>query len=89
MKRVEIHDTYEEVKDNTGKVLHPFFIETSVASEHLSVDEAKTKVKEIYEASKKLGTYVERVYKEYLGYVDVDIILDSGKKFKRIIYIIE
>lgn len=89
MKKVEVHDTYKEIKESNGSIKHPFFINTSLISQNLSFEDAKKKVDEVLEESKKLGSYNINVYKDYLGYVDLDINFSDGRELKRIIYIIE
>lgn len=89
MKRVEIHDTYKEIKDKDGVVLHPFFIETNVIASDLTDEAAKEKVIELFEDSKQLGSYNLIDKKDYIGYVDMVITFIDGKVLKRIIYTIE
>jgi len=84
--KVLVYDQYSAVHDENGKILHLSSGSTNTVSENLSQEEAINKVKEIYEESKKLGSYLDKLVKLDKGYAEIVIIFADKKKLNRVIY---
>lgn len=84
--KVLIYDQYATVNDENGKILHLSSGSTKVEAENLSDEQAKLKVSELYEHSKSLGSYADKLIKLENGYAELTIIFADKKKLNRVIY---
>lgn len=80
MKKVEIYDNYTSTlaTECTGIV--------TVQESNLSETDAIVVVQALYESSKTLGVYIDKIIKLNEGYAELKINLPDGKFLNRVIY---
>lgn len=86
MKRVEIYDEYKELLDGQGVEVYPSSGSVDVAADNLSENDAISLVAELYEDSKALGTYIDKIVKLNEGYAELKITYPDGRELNRVIY---
>jgi hypothetical protein len=85
--KVYIYDQYSKVLNEDGELLHSSEGSTSTHGEFNNLEDAKNKVNELYEESKALGTYTDKIVKLGEGYAELVIEFVDKKKLNRVIYI--
>lgn len=87
MKSVEIYDQFSNVYDTNGvTLLHVSSGYTIKKGIFNSQQEANELVYDLYEESKLLGTYEDRIIKLNEGYAELKITFSDGRKLNRVIY---
>lgn len=87
MKQVEIYDQFSNVYDADGEtLLHASQGSVSIQGNFDTLEEAVTLVTSLYEDSKTLGTYSDKIVKLNEGYAELNIEFADGRKLCRVIY---
>lgn len=86
MKKVYFYDQYSRVLDENGTLLHPSSGFTLVKGEQLDDNQANTLVEQLYNDSKTLGTYTDKLVKLNEGYAELVIEFPDKRRLTRCIY---
>jgi len=80
MKTVKIYDNY------TSTLMHQCTGYTTVHGEGLTQNQAINLVEDLYNESKTLGDYINKIIKLDEGYAELKIQLDNTRTLNRVIY---
>jgi hypothetical protein len=86
--KVEIYDQYSQILNEDNTELHPSVGSTSSHGEFTALADAANKVAELYEESKTLGLYTDKIVKLNEGYAELTIEFPDKKKLNRVIYVV-
>jgi hypothetical protein len=87
MKQVEIYDQFNNVYDTDGvTLLHASNGSTSVEGSFETQEEANQLVETLYNDSKELGSYTDKIVKLNEGYAELVIVFADKRRLNRVIY---
>lgn len=86
MKKIEIYDQYSNVYEDDGvTLLHPSSGFTTFIG-NFDDAAALTEVESLYNESKALGTYEDKIVLLDKGYAELVITFDDKRRLNRVIY---